>query len=126
MDLIRNIGHNEIVEVTTPVLITWNGSKSRLCGYLKELKNSTKSDRYPIPRIPHCLYKLEKCKYITKMDSMKGFHKNGAEPSSKKLLTIICHMGIYEYTRMLFCIENAPAHFQRMMDTRFQEEILEA
>ncbi|MBW0490844.1 hypothetical protein O181_030559 [Austropuccinia psidii MF-1] len=34
-------------------------------------------------------------------------------------------MGIYEYTRMPFGIKNARAHFQRMMDTIFQEEILE-
>ncbi|MBW0553151.1 hypothetical protein O181_092866 [Austropuccinia psidii MF-1] len=34
-------------------------------------------------------------------------------------------MGIYEYTRMPFGIKNAPSHFQRMMDTIFQEEILE-
>ncbi|MBW0464994.1 hypothetical protein O181_004709 [Austropuccinia psidii MF-1] len=34
-------------------------------------------------------------------------------------------MGIYEYSRMPFCIKNAPAHFQRMMETIFQEEILE-
>ncbi|MBW0558723.1 hypothetical protein O181_098438 [Austropuccinia psidii MF-1] len=34
-------------------------------------------------------------------------------------------MGIYEYTRMPFGIKNAPAHFPRMMDTIFQEEILE-
>ncbi|MBW0523117.1 hypothetical protein O181_062832 [Austropuccinia psidii MF-1] len=34
-------------------------------------------------------------------------------------------MGIYEYTRMPFGSKNAPAHFQRMMDTIFQEEILE-
>ncbi|MBW0494798.1 hypothetical protein O181_034513 [Austropuccinia psidii MF-1] len=34
-------------------------------------------------------------------------------------------MGIYEYTRMPFGIKNTPAHCQRMMDTIFQEEILE-
>ncbi|MBW0558591.1 hypothetical protein O181_098306 [Austropuccinia psidii MF-1] len=34
-------------------------------------------------------------------------------------------MGIYECTRMPFGIKNAPSHFQRMMDTIFQEEILE-
>ncbi|MBW0522585.1 hypothetical protein O181_062300 [Austropuccinia psidii MF-1] len=34
-------------------------------------------------------------------------------------------MGIYEYTRMPCGIKNAPAHSQRMMDTIFQEEILE-
>ncbi|MBW0510100.1 hypothetical protein O181_049815 [Austropuccinia psidii MF-1] len=59
------------------------------------------------------------------MDCMKGFHQNGVKPSSMKLLRRICHLGIYEYTRMPFQIKNAPAHFQRMMDTMFQEEILE-
>ncbi|MBW0486771.1 hypothetical protein O181_026486 [Austropuccinia psidii MF-1] len=34
-------------------------------------------------------------------------------------------MGIYEYNRMPFGIKNAPSHFQRMMDTIFQAEILE-
>ncbi|MBW0541797.1 hypothetical protein O181_081512 [Austropuccinia psidii MF-1] len=34
-------------------------------------------------------------------------------------------MGIYEYTRMPFGLKNAPAHFQRMIDTIFKEEILE-
>ncbi|MBW0487349.1 hypothetical protein O181_027064 [Austropuccinia psidii MF-1] len=34
-------------------------------------------------------------------------------------------MGIYEYTRMPFGIKNAPAHFRRMMDTIFQQEILQ-
>ncbi|MBW0592513.1 hypothetical protein O181_132228, partial [Austropuccinia psidii MF-1] len=125
MDVIRKIGHNEIVEITTPVLITWNDGKSRLCGDFRALNNYTKADRYPIPRIPHALDKLAKAKYITKMDCMKGFHQNGVKPNSMKLLRIICHMGIYEYTRMPFGIKNAPAHFQRMMDTIFQEEILE-
>ncbi|MBW0537548.1 hypothetical protein O181_077263, partial [Austropuccinia psidii MF-1] len=125
MDFIRNIGHNEIVEITTPVLITWHDGNSRLCGDFRALNNYKKEDRYPIPRIPHALDKLAKAKFITKMESMKGFHQNGVEPNSMKLLRIICHMGIYEYTGMAFGIKNAPAHFQWMMDTIFQEEILE-
>ncbi|MBW0519292.1 hypothetical protein O181_059007 [Austropuccinia psidii MF-1] len=125
MDVISNIGYNEIVEITTIILITWNDGKSSLCEYFRALNNCTKADRYPIPRIPHALDKLAKAKYIIKMDCMKAFHQNGVKPNSMKLLRIICNMGIYEYTRMPFGIKNAPAHFQRMMDTIFQEEILE-
>ncbi|MBW0464084.1 hypothetical protein O181_003799 [Austropuccinia psidii MF-1] len=125
MDAIRKIGHNEIVEITTPVLITWNDGKYMLCGEFRALNKYTKADRYPIPRIPHAIYKLEKAKYKTKMDYLKGFHQNGVKPNSIKLLRIICHMGIYEYTRMPYAIKYAPAHFQRMMDTIFQEEISE-
>ncbi|MBW0493053.1 hypothetical protein O181_032768 [Austropuccinia psidii MF-1] len=125
MDVIRMIGYNEIVEITTSVLITWNDGKSRMCAEFKAWNNYTKADRYPIPRIPHALVKLAKAKYITKMDCIKAFQQNGVKPNSMKLLRIICHMGIYEYTRMPFGIKNAPAHFQRLMDTIFQEEILE-
>ncbi|MBW0483522.1 hypothetical protein O181_023237 [Austropuccinia psidii MF-1] len=125
MDFIGQIGHNAIVEITTPVLITWNDGKYRLCRDFRALNNYTKVDRYPIPMIPHALKKLAKAKYITKMDCMKGFHQNRVKQNSMKLLRIICHMGIYEYTRMPFGINNSPAHFQRTMDTTFQEEILE-
>ncbi|MBW0472504.1 hypothetical protein O181_012219 [Austropuccinia psidii MF-1] len=125
MDVIRKSGHNEIVEITTLVLITGNDGKSRLCGDFRALNNYTKADRYPIPRIPHALDKLPKAKYITKMDCMKGFHQNGVKPNSMKFLRIICHMGIYEYTRMPFGIKNAPVHFQRMIDTIFENEIME-
>ncbi|MBW0479819.1 hypothetical protein O181_019534 [Austropuccinia psidii MF-1] len=119
MDVIRRIGHNEIVEITTPVLITWHDGSYRLCGDFRALENYTKADRYPIPRIPHALDKLAKAKYTPKFNCMRHFHQNGVKPNSIKLIRIICH------NRMPFGIKNAPAHFQRMMDTIFQEEILE-
>ncbi|MBW0532060.1 hypothetical protein O181_071775 [Austropuccinia psidii MF-1] len=78
------IGHKEIVEITTPVLITWHDGKSRLGVDFRALNNYTKADRYPIPRIPHALGKFAKAKYITKMDCMKGFQQNGFKPNSMK------------------------------------------
>ncbi|MBW0500665.1 hypothetical protein O181_040380 [Austropuccinia psidii MF-1] len=89
MDVIRKIGHNEIVEITTPVLINWRYGKARLCGDFRALNSYTKAGRYPIPRIPHALDKLAKAKYITKMYFMKGFHQNLVKPNSMKLLRII-------------------------------------
>ncbi|MBW0521391.1 hypothetical protein O181_061106 [Austropuccinia psidii MF-1] len=62
MDVFRKIGHNEIVEITTLVVITYHDGKYRLCGDLRAPNNYTKGDRYPIPRIPHALDKLEKAK----------------------------------------------------------------
>ncbi|MBW0495123.1 hypothetical protein O181_034838 [Austropuccinia psidii MF-1] len=58
MDVIRKIGNNEIMEITTPVLITWHDGKYRLCGDFRAMNNYKKADRYPIPRIPHALDKL--------------------------------------------------------------------
>ncbi|MBW0481026.1 hypothetical protein O181_020741 [Austropuccinia psidii MF-1] len=75
MDVIRKIGHNEIVEMSTLVLITWRDGKSRLCGDIRALNNYIKAYRYPIPRIPHALDKLEKDRYITKMDFKAKLHE---------------------------------------------------
>ncbi|MBW0472467.1 hypothetical protein O181_012182 [Austropuccinia psidii MF-1] len=76
IDVIRKIEPKKIVEIATPVLITWYDGNSRLCGDFRALNNYNKADRYPIPRIPHALEKLAKAKYITKMYCMKGFHQN--------------------------------------------------
>ncbi|MBW0554294.1 hypothetical protein O181_094009 [Austropuccinia psidii MF-1] len=58
MYFIINIEHNEIVEVTTPFLITWNDGNSTMSRDFRETKNYTKADMYPIPRTPHDLDKL--------------------------------------------------------------------
>ncbi|MBW0569979.1 hypothetical protein O181_109694 [Austropuccinia psidii MF-1] len=110
MDVIRTIGHNKIVKSTIPVPITWNDGKYRFCGDFRALNNYKTADMYPIPRIPYALDKLAKAKYITNMDCIKGFHQHGVKPKSMKLTRIICHMGIYEETRMPFAIKNSPAH----------------
>ncbi|MBW0472650.1 hypothetical protein O181_012365 [Austropuccinia psidii MF-1] len=47
MDFIRKIGHNKIVEITTPFHGTWHDGKSRLCGDFRALNSYKKSDRYP-------------------------------------------------------------------------------
>ncbi|MBW0576199.1 hypothetical protein O181_115914 [Austropuccinia psidii MF-1] len=79
MDVIRKIGHNERVEITTPVLINWHDGKYRLCGDFRALNNYTKADRYPIPRIPHALDKLAKAKYIMSACDSKPEHKHNSQ-----------------------------------------------
>ena len=73
LKVIRKVGHNEQVEITTPVIIAWHNEKSRIVGDFRALNNYTKADNYPIPRIDHSLHNLSKSKYITTMDVLKGF-----------------------------------------------------
>ncbi|MBW0475897.1 hypothetical protein O181_015612 [Austropuccinia psidii MF-1] len=78
---LRNIGHNEEVEVTIPVIITWHNHKSRMVGDLRALNTYTITDRYAIPIIHETLTQLSKESSITSMDSLKGFHHNFFETS---------------------------------------------
>ncbi|MBW0588573.1 hypothetical protein O181_128288, partial [Austropuccinia psidii MF-1] len=123
LGVLRKVGHNEEVEVKTPVITAWHNDKSRIVGDFRALNTYTIPDRYPITRIQETLTQLSKAKYITSMDALKGFHQNVLMPKANKLLRIITHCGIYEYLRMPFGIKNAPSHYQRMMDTLFPTEL---
>ncbi|MBW0525787.1 hypothetical protein O181_065502 [Austropuccinia psidii MF-1] len=125
LGVLRKIGHNEEVEVITPVIIAWHNDKSRMVGDFRELNTYTVPDRYPIPRIQETLTQLSKSKFITSINALKGFHQNVLTPKSKKLLRIITHCGIYEYLKMPFDFKNAPSHHQRMINTIFPTELSE-
>ncbi|MBW0499996.1 hypothetical protein O181_039711 [Austropuccinia psidii MF-1] len=125
LGVLRKVGHNEQVEVTKPVIITWHDGKSRMVGDFTALNTYTIPDRDLIPRLHETLTQLSQAKFITAMDAIKGFHQNVLTENSKKLLRIIVHCGIFEYLRMPFDIRNAPSHYQRMMNTIFPEELSE-
>ncbi|MBW0469484.1 hypothetical protein O181_009199 [Austropuccinia psidii MF-1] len=123
LGVLRKVGHNEQVEVTTPVIITWPNGKSRIVGDVRALNTYTIPDTYPIPRIHEKLTQFSQAKLITAMDSLKGFHQNFSRDKAKKLLRIIDHCAIYEYLIIPFGIRNSPSHYQRMMNTIFPEKL---
>ncbi|MBW0567103.1 hypothetical protein O181_106818 [Austropuccinia psidii MF-1] len=75
MDLgvLRKLGHNEQVELTTPVIITWHDGKPRMVGDFRALNTYTIPDRYPIAKIHEKLTQLSHAKFITAMDALNGF-----------------------------------------------------
>ncbi|MBW0551933.1 hypothetical protein O181_091648 [Austropuccinia psidii MF-1] len=88
LGVLRKVGHNEEVEVTTPVIISWHNDNSRMVGDFRELNTYTVPDRYPIPRIHKTLTQFSKAKYITAMEAFKGFHQSFLTPKEKKLLKL--------------------------------------
>ncbi|MBW0500676.1 hypothetical protein O181_040391 [Austropuccinia psidii MF-1] len=126
LGVLRKVGHNEEVKVTTPVIIPFDNVKSRMVGDFSELNTHNIPDTYPIPRIHYTLTQLSQARFITSMDGLKGFHQNSFTPHDRKLLRIISHCGIYEYLRIPFKIKHAPSHYQRMMNTIFPHDLSEA
>ncbi|MBW0564098.1 hypothetical protein O181_103813 [Austropuccinia psidii MF-1] len=125
LGVIRTVGHNEEVEITTPVIVACHNGKSRMVEDFRSLNTCTVPDRYPIPKIQISLTQISQEVYISTMDALKGFHQNVMTPRARKYLRIIAHCGVYEYLTMPFGIKNAPSHFQRMMNEIFPEELSE-
>ncbi|MBW0468543.1 hypothetical protein O181_008258 [Austropuccinia psidii MF-1] len=97
LGVLRNIGYNEEVEVTTPVIITWNNAKSRIVGDFRALNTHDIPDRYLIPRINETSTQLSKERFIISMDSLQLFHQNFSTPHSRRLLIRIHLFCLYEY-----------------------------
>ncbi|MBW0471661.1 hypothetical protein O181_011376 [Austropuccinia psidii MF-1] len=125
LGVLRKVDHHEKVEVSTPVIITRHNNKSRMVGDLRALNTYTIPDRYLIPRIHENLTQLSRERFITSMDTLKGFHQNFLTPHARKVLRIIACCGIYEYLRMPFGIKNEPPHYQRIMNTIFPHDLSE-
>ncbi|MBW0506151.1 hypothetical protein O181_045866 [Austropuccinia psidii MF-1] len=50
LGVIREVGHNEEVEIATPFILAWHNGNSRMVEDLKALTTYTVLDRYPIQK----------------------------------------------------------------------------
>ena len=70
-------------------------------------------EQYPLPRPEDIFAKLANGKSFTTLDNQLIL-----DEESRKLVT---HRGLYRYKQLPFGIASAPALFQRVMDTIFQD-----
>ncbi|MBW0521802.1 hypothetical protein O181_061517 [Austropuccinia psidii MF-1] len=64
LGVIREVGHNEAVEITTPVIVAWHNGKYRMVGDFRALNTYTVPDRYPMPKIPIALTQISQAVYL--------------------------------------------------------------
>ncbi|MBW0573971.1 hypothetical protein O181_113686 [Austropuccinia psidii MF-1] len=80
LDVIRNVGKNEEVEITTQVILACNNGKSRMVGELRALNTYTVPDRYPKPKIQISLNQMSQAVYISTIDALKELQQNVVAP----------------------------------------------
>ncbi|MBW0529278.1 hypothetical protein O181_068993 [Austropuccinia psidii MF-1] len=56
LGVMRKVGHNEEVGITTPVIVAWNNRKSIMVGDFRALNTYNVADRYSIPKMSNCPY----------------------------------------------------------------------
>ena len=101
------------------ILIRKMNSELRLCVDYRFLNKIPLWDNYPLPLIEDHLDRLrDKC-YYTLLDLKDGFHHIDVATDSIKYTAFITPLGQYEYLKMLFGLETAPAKFQRFVNMVF-------
>ena len=89
----------------------------RDCHDLRIANSRIPRDGYPLPNIADIFDKLSGTKYMCASDLYKGFWQLRVHPDSRDLFGFVTQDGLYRFTVLPFGWNNAPAIFQRLMDT---------
>ena len=99
------------------VIVRKKNGTIRFCIDYRKLNQRTENDAYPIPRTDDTLHSLARSKYFSTLDLRCGYWQVELRETNKaKTAFQVGSLGFYECNRMLFCLCNAPATIQRLME----------
>ena len=98
------------------VIVRKKDGTIRLCVDYRRLNSVTRVDAYPMPRIDDLIDRLGQAAYISTLDLTKGYWQVPVSAKDRPKTAFTTPFGLYQFTRMPFGLQGAPATFQRMMD----------
>ena len=90
----------------------------RFCIDLRRINNNTVPDQFYLPRIDETLDALAGSCIFSSVDLKSGYWQMELDENSKQYTAFTCGpLGFFECNRLPFGLKNAPAVFQRLMQT---------
>ena len=104
--------------VSPVILVQKKDGGLRFCIDLRKLNNRMIKDVQSLPRIENSLDCLDGATIFTSLDLQSGYWQVELIEASRPLTAFtVGPLGFYECVQMSFCLTNAPAKFQHVMES---------
>ena len=100
-----------------PVLVRKRDKSWRYCIDYRALNSATIQDVYPLPPIEDCIDCLAGKKWYCALDMNSGYWQIPLDEKYKHKTAFLTKYGLFQFTSMLFGLTNAPATFQRKVNS---------
>ncbi|XP_029928572.1 uncharacterized protein LOC115374014 [Myripristis murdjan] len=98
------------------VLVIKKDGSIRFCIDFRKVNAQSDFDAYPLPRLDDLIEQVGQARFISTLDLCKGYWQVPLTEAAKPLTAFRTPQGLWQFTKMPFGLQGAPATFQRLMN----------